>query len=94
MGRRGKIEKLSVKLPNDLIEEIRSIVSHAEFNSFFTEALEHYLAYRKQKVALERAFGAWTDENHPNLMTPQDSVAYVRDIRETIIHADLHQHYE
>lgn len=82
MSRRGKTEKVSVTLPRELAGEIRSIVSQGEVSSFFTEALEHYLAYRKQKVALEKGFGAWKDENHPDMNTPQDSTAYVNNLRE------------
>ncbi|MBI2859976.1 MAG: hypothetical protein HYX91_00540 [Chloroflexi bacterium] len=82
MGRRGKTEKVSVTLPRELAGEIRSIVSQGEVSSFFTEALEHYLAYRKQRVALDKGFGAWRDENHPDLGTPQDTTAYVHSLRE------------
>jgi len=82
MGKRGKTEKMSVTLPKELAGEIRSIVSRGEISSFFTEALEHYLAYRKQKIALEEGFGAWNNERHPDLATPQDSTAYVRAVRE------------
>ena len=82
MGIRGKTEKVSVTLPRELAGEIRSVVSQGEVSSFFTEALEHYLAYRKQKVALEKGFGAWKDKDHPDLATPQDSTAYVHNIRE------------
>jgi len=82
MGSRAKKEKVSVTLPKELAAEIRSVVSQGEVSAFFTEALEHYLAYRKQKVALEKGFGAWKDESHPDLTTPQDSTAYIRSIRE------------
>lgn len=82
MGRRGKTEKVSVTLPKELAGEIRSIVPQGEVSSFFTEALEHYLAYRKQKVAIEKGFGAWKDESHPDLTTPQESTAFVHSIRE------------
>ncbi len=82
MSTRGKTEKVSVTLPRELAGEIRSIVSQGEVSSFFAEALEHYLAYRKQKVSLEKGFGAWKDESHPDLNTPQDSTAYVHSIRE------------
>ena len=82
MGRRGKTEKVSVTLPGELVGEIRSIVPPGEVSSFFTEALEHYLIFRKQKTALEKGFGAWKDENHPDLASPQDSTAYVHGIRE------------
>ena len=82
MGRRGKTEKVSVTLPKELAGEIRSVVSQGEVSSFFTEALEHYLAYRKQKVALEKGLGAWKNKSHPDLVTPEDSTTYVRSIRE------------
>ena len=82
MGGKAKTEKMSVTLPKDLAGEIRSIVSQGEISSFFTEALKHYIAYRKQNIALEKGFGAWKDESHPDLNTPQDSTAYVHSIRE------------
>ena len=82
MGAKAKTEKMSVTLPKELAGEIRSIASQGEISSFFTEALEHYMAYRKQKIALEKGFGAWKNEGHPDLATPQDSTTYVHSIRE------------
>jgi hypothetical protein len=81
LGRRAITEKMSVTLPRELASEIRSISSKGEISAFFTEALEHYIAYRKQKIALEKGFGAWSDKNHPELATPEDSKAYVYSIR-------------
>jgi hypothetical protein len=81
MVRRGKTEKMSVTLPSELATEIRSAVSQGEVSSFFAEALEHYLRYLRQRVALQRGFGAWSSGNHPDLMTPQDSTSYVRSVR-------------
>jgi len=83
MGGKARTEKMSVTLPRELAGEIRSISSKGEISSFFTEALEHYIAYHKQKIAMERGFGAWKNESHPDLATTDDSVAYVRAIRET-----------
>ncbi len=82
MGGKANTEKMSVTLPKILVSEIRAITAQGEISSFFTEALEHYLAYRKQAIALQKSFGAWKDENHPDLMTPEDTVAYVRELRE------------
>ncbi len=81
MSSRGKTEKVSVTLPRDLAMEIRAMVPLGEISSFFTEALEHYTAYRRQKIALARGFGAWKSEAHADLVTPKDSTAYVRAIR-------------
>jgi len=81
MSNRGKTEKVSVTIPRGLTMEIRSLVPVGEVSSFFTEALEHYLAYRKQKIALAKGFGAWKSAAHPDLAAPEDSTAYVRAIR-------------
>ena len=82
MGGKARTEKMSVTLPKELAGEIRTIAPQGEISSFFTDALEHYIAYRKQTIALEKGFGAWKDKSHPDLATPEDSTAYVRAIRE------------
>lgn len=82
MSRKGRTEKVSVTLPRELASEIRSIVSQGEVSSFFAEALEHYLAYRRQRIALEKGFGAWKDESHPDLSKPEDTTIYVDNLRE------------
>jgi hypothetical protein len=82
MGGKARTEKMSVTLPKELASEIRSISPQGEISSLFTEALEHYIAYRKQKIALEKGFGAWKDKSHPDLVTSEDSTAYVCAIRE------------
>jgi metal-responsive CopG/Arc/MetJ family transcriptional regulator len=81
MGGKARTEKMSVTLPKDLAGEIRSITPRGEISSLFTEALEHYIAYRKQKIAMEKGFGAWKNASHPDLATPEESTAYVRAIR-------------
>ena len=81
MSSRGQTEKVSVTLPRELAREIRSMVPLGEISSFFSEALGHYIAYRRQKIALAKGFGAWKSEAHADLVTPQDSTAYVRSIR-------------
>ena len=82
MGGKARTEKMSVTLPKELVSEIRAISPQGEISSFFTEALEHYIACRKQKIGMEEGFGAWKDKSHPDLATPEDSTAYVRAIRE------------
>ncbi len=83
MGGKAKTEKMSVTIPKELAGEIRKIAAQGEISSIFTEALEHYIGYRKQKAALEKGFGAWEDRSHPDLAAPEDSTAYVRSIRES-----------
>jgi len=82
MEKRGKTEKISVTLPRELAGEIKSLVSQGEVSAFFAEALEHYLAFRRQKNALAKGFGVWKQDKHPELVTARDTGAYVRSIRE------------
>ena len=82
MAKRGNTEKVSVTLPSRLIAEVRALVPQGEVSSFFAEAVEQFLAHRRQRAALEKGFGAWKSKNHPDLATPKDSTAYVRSIRE------------
>ncbi len=77
-----KVEKLSVTIPKELASEVRAIVPQGKLSAFFAEAVQHHLAYRRQKTALENGFGAWKTENHPDLKTSQDSILYVRALRE------------
>lgn len=82
MPSRGKTEKVSVTLPSRLLAEVRQLVPQGEVSSFFTEAVELYLARRRQLAALQKGFGAWKSKTHPDLATPEDSTAYIRSIRE------------
>ena len=79
---KGNMAKVSVTLPKELTLEIKSLVSRGEVSSFFAEALEHYLVYRRQKAAIAKGFGVWKDKDYPDLTTPEDSIQYVHDIRE------------
>ena len=81
MDKQSKTEKISVTLPKEIIGEIREITPEGKVSSFVAEALAYYLRRRKQKIALEKGFGSWTDKNHPDLQTPEDSVNYVNRLR-------------
>ncbi len=82
MVSRDKTEKVSVTLPRKLVAEVRETVPQGEVSAFFAEAVQQYLIRRRQRAALEKGFGAWRKESHPDLATPEDSTAYVRSIRE------------
>ena len=81
MSGRAKTEKMSVTLPKELAGENRSIAAHGEISALFTEALEYYLAHRRQKIALENGFGAWKDEDYPELATPEDTLTFINALR-------------
>ncbi|MDD5288738.1 MAG: hypothetical protein PHY28_06495 [Dehalococcoidales bacterium] len=81
MSRNGITEKISVTLPRELAGEIRNLVPQGEVSAFFTEALTHYIALKRQKKALGKGFGAWKDKNHTDLVTTKDTSEFVYSIR-------------
>jgi hypothetical protein len=83
MPRLKTVEKMSVTLPRELATEVRALVRHGEMSAFFAESVQRNLQYRRQKSAMEKGFGAWRPENHPELNTVEDTVAYVCTMRHT-----------
>ena len=81
MPKLEKMEKLSVTLPAGLVHEIRSMVPQGGVSSFLAEAAEEYIVRCKLRNALEAGYGAWSDEKHPELTSPEDSVRFVRELR-------------
>jgi len=75
--------KFSITLPKELANEVRFTVPKRRVSAFFAEAIKRYMAQYKQRVALEKGFGAWSIENHPELKAPEDTVIYVRRLRES-----------
>lgn len=65
-------ERLNIYLPKDLVEALRKRVPARDRTRFIAEILRREL--RKQEVleAIDRAYGAWSDEDHPELSTGED----------------------
>ncbi|HEY3490776.1 MAG TPA: hypothetical protein VGK27_11745 [Candidatus Deferrimicrobiaceae bacterium] len=66
-------------LPEELIEELRATVSVRQQSRFVTDALRQALKRVRLSKALETSFGAWGEENHPELERGTD--AHVRNLR-------------
>jgi len=66
-------------LPDDLLNELKQLVGPRQQSRFVAEALRKELQRERMKNALKTSFGAWKDEDHPEL---QDGVdRYVRSQR-------------
>jgi hypothetical protein len=81
MIKAGGTKKVSITLPDDLIEQVRVHVKSGEFSSFCAVALRNHLAHSRQHNTLVYSFGIWKDENHPELSSSKDVSQYVRDLR-------------
>ncbi|MBU1662193.1 MAG: hypothetical protein KKD28_12065 [Chloroflexi bacterium] len=77
-------KRINVTLPVRLLEEMRRYIPKRERNKFIVEATEQELQRAKLKAVLEdlRREPAWSDEDHPDLMTVDDVNRYVRELRE------------
>lgn len=54
-------------LPEDLLEELKKTVPKGEQSKVVGEALRNELKRIKFKQALQRSFGAWKGQEHPEL---------------------------
>lgn len=76
---------IKVTFPADVLALLDSVVSSQERERFIVQATEEALRREKlQKVLAElRKKPAWSDEDHPDLMTPKDVNRHIRRLRET-----------
>jgi hypothetical protein len=66
-------------IPEELIDEIDSLVGRRGRSRFIISATEHEVRRQQQLKALEQATGSWKDKDHPELEA--GSRAWVRKIR-------------
>lgn len=81
MNKTGGTKKVSITLPDDLIEQVRAHVRNGEFSSFCAIALSNHLAHYRQLTNLTHSYGIWKDEDHPGLSSPKAVSGYVRKLR-------------
>jgi hypothetical protein len=68
-------------LPDDLLNDLKQLVGARQQSRFVAEALRKELQREKIKKVLETSFGAWKDEDHPELQDGVDH--YVRNQRKS-----------
>jgi hypothetical protein len=75
--------RINLALPAELLKELRETIPPRQRNQFIVELIERELRRLRFLKAWEEAAGAWSDEDHPDLMTREDVDRYVRRLRET-----------
>lgn len=68
-------------LPEDLVKELRKSVPRREQSKVIAEALRKELKLLKLQKALETSFGAWKDEDHPELQ--EGTEAFIKSLRKS-----------
>lgn len=81
-------ERMNLYITKSLMDELRNAIPARERTRFVEDVLARELRRRKLLDALERAYGAWTDENHPEMKTPKDIDRWIREGRKRL-HRDF-----
>jgi hypothetical protein len=76
-------KRINVSFPEPVLELLEKVVPPRERNGFIVKATEEALRREHLMDALRASSGAWSDEDHPDLMTVEDVDRYVRRLRET-----------
>lgn len=73
--------KAHLVFPQELLDSIDKLVGKRKRSKFVVEAAQKELKRLQLQRALEKAAGAWKDENHPALKK-KGAYQWVRDLRE------------
>ncbi len=76
-----KATRTNVVLPTELLDEISRVAGARQRSRFLADAAREKLARARFERAAAKAFGAWTDRDHPDLRTDKDMRKYLRRAR-------------
>ncbi len=76
--------KVTVTLPEELLAQLDARIPARQRSSFIATAIETQLAIAEQEAALEEAAGAWTDSNHPDMLSETDIDAWLNQLRQEL----------
>lgn len=65
-------ERMNLYIAKPLMDELRRAVPARERTRFIEEILLRELRRKKLRAVLKKSYGAWKDENHPELATFED----------------------
>jgi hypothetical protein len=76
-------ERFNVVFPTDVLNDLRTLVPARKRSEFVVAATSKELRRLRQRAVLERLRKepAWKLEDHPDLVTVEDSVRYEREMR-------------
>ena len=78
---RTEKERINLRINKSLMDDLRFLVPAHERSRFVEEVLSRELRRLKLREAIKNAYGAWKDENHPDLATFEDINQWVEESR-------------
>jgi hypothetical protein len=77
-----KTARTNVVLPRDLLAEIDRVAGARQRSAFLAEAAREKLARLRFDQAAAEAFGAWENEDHPDLATDDGVRRFLAEARQ------------
>lgn len=74
--------RINVIVPAQLVEEMGEFARPGERSSFIVQAIRQRIRTLRQQMAISAAAGAWSDEDHPELMTDAAFVNWHRAVND------------
>ena len=74
-------ERMNLYVTKSLMDDLRKVVPARERTRFVEDVLARELRRRKLMDALEKAYGVWEDEDHPDMKTPEDIDRWIEEGR-------------
>ena len=80
-AKRAVRERMNLYLSKLVVDDLRALVPERKRTRFVEEVLERELRRMKLKEALAASYGAWSDEDHPDMMTGADIDRWIEENR-------------
>jgi hypothetical protein len=76
-------QKITVTIPLEVLSAMDKFIPVRQRSTFIVEAIKEQLDLVEQMAVLEETAGAWSDDNHPDMRTPEDIDRWVAELRST-----------
>ena len=74
-------ERMNLYITKSLMDDLRRAIPARERTRFVEDVLARELRRRRLLEAIELSYGAWKDENHPDMMTGEDIDRWIEEQR-------------
>jgi hypothetical protein len=74
-------ERMNLYITKSVMDDLRRAVPARERTRFVEDALAREIRRRKLREAIEKSYGAWKDEDHPDMMTGADIDRWIEEQR-------------
>jgi Arc/MetJ-type ribon-helix-helix transcriptional regulator len=86
------VQKITVSVPRQLLNRLDEHVARRQRGRFIVEAIEERLDLEEQVAALDETAGAWSDEDHPDMLTDQDIDHWLEELRRSWSSTETQNH--